>query len=118
MVTSNLKIKNGEIIESQCMSKAGDISTINMDNYKCTDQWIKYENRRIAETLVSHSRQFSTQEEAKTACMELPIDDCASIEERHREIKDDIVFNLKRWTALHTNNHYITFIRPSCRSDG
>ena len=127
MSTSNLKIKNGAVIESQCMpntdttvasasdDSVGDISTINMDNYKCTDQWIKYENKRIYQ--ISGIKQFRTHEEAKTACMELPIDDCASVEER-RKNDGSIVFNLKRWTKLHQNDLHTTYIRPTCRSDG
>ena len=130
MSTSILKIKNGEVIESQCKSNTdltvasasdenvSDISTLNMENYKCTDRWIKYENIRIYQTW--DIQEFLTHEEAETACIELPIDDCASIEE-YRGNKDSVVFNLKRWTLLATNDLYrlyTTYIRPRCRSDG
>ena len=131
MSTSNLKIKNGEVIEPQCMTNTdtniasasdeniGDGSLINMNNYKCTDQWIQNDNRKIAQTFVSHSQQFSTHEEAKTACMELPIDDCASIEEERRVNDGSIVFNLKRLSLkMQTSNRHTTYIRPICRSDG
>ena len=131
MSTSNLKIKNGEVIEPQCMTNTdtnvasasdeniGDGSLINMNNYKCTDQWIQNDNRKIAQTFVSHSQQFSTHEEAKTACMELPIDDCASIEEERRVNDGSIVFNLKRLSLkMQTSSRHTTYIRPICRSDG
>lgn len=128
MSTSILKIKNGEVIESQCKpntdttvasasdDNVSDTSPINMDNYKCNDQWKKYVDRRISQTFDIHNQQFSTQQEAKTACMKLPIDDCASIEEK--PVNGGFVFNLKRWTLLVTDTIRTTYIRPSCRSDG
>ena len=108
MSTSNLKIKNGEVIESQCKSN------------KCTDDWIKYDNRKIAQTGNKHSQEFSTLEEAQTACMKLSIDDCISIDE-NREKENSVVFNLKRFSKL-TNNkmnsNHASYIRPKCRQDG
>jgi len=108
MSTSNLKIKNGEVIESQCKSN------------KCTDDWIKYDNRKIAQTGNKHSQEFSTLEEAKTACMKLSFDDCISIDE-NRENENSVVFNLKRFSKL-TNNkmnlNHASYIRPKCRQDG
>ena len=126
MSTSNLKIKNFEVIESLCMSNTNTTvasasdDNINMDNYKCTDRWIQYNNRIIAQTKsipLLDTQKFSTHEDAKIACMELPIDDCASIEE-HRENEDAIVFNMKRWTTMTKNDLHTTYIRPKCRSDG
>ena len=108
MSTSNLKIKNGKVIESQCKSN------------KCTDDWIKHDKRKIAQTGSKHDQEFSTLEEAKTACMKLSIDDCISIDE-NREKENSVVFNLKRFSKL-TNNkmnlYHTSFIRPKCRQDG
>jgi len=134
MITPFLKIKNGEVIESQCKSNADtavastnednvsdvDHSTFYEDIYKCTNDWIKYENREIAQTGDKHYHQFLTLEEAKIKCMELSIDDCISIDE-NRENEDSVVFSLKRFSKL-TNNRdnskHTSYIRPICRSDG
>ena len=128
MITPFLKIKNGEVIESQCKpnidttvvpasnANFGDGSPINMDNYKCNDQWKKYVDRGISQITDIHKQQFLTQEEAKTACMMLLIDDCVSIEEKR--VNGGSVFNLKRWSLLVSNIIHTTYIRPSCRSDG
>ena len=133
MITPFLKIKNGEVIESQCKSNTASIVTSANDNvsdvvdsgndensYKCTDDWIKYENRRNAQNEDKHNQQFSSLEEAKTACMKLSIDDCISIDE-NRKNENAIVFYLKRFSVLtndQNNPDHSTYQRPKCSPDG
>lgn len=134
MITPFLKIKNGEVIESQCKSNTDatvastsednvsdvDDSSFPEDIYKCTDEWIKYENRKIAQTGDKHNHHFSSLQEAKTKCMELFIDDCISIDE-NRENEESIFWSLKRFSKLtnnRDNSEHTSYIRPICRSDG
>ena len=91
------------------------------DLYKCTDDWKIYHNRKFAQSGNKiFDQRFSTLEEAKTACMKLPIDDCIGIGE-NRENEDLVVFGLKRLSKL-TNNMYnfehTSYKRPKCRPDG
>ena len=143
MSTTILKIKNGEVIESQCKPNTASANDATDDNvvddkndetstmaatstmavtsiYKCTDDWIKYDNRKIDQGGDKHNQRFSTLEEAKAACIQLPIDDCIGIGE-HRVKANPVVFYLRRFSKL-TNNmnnpQHASYIRPKCEPDG
>ena len=138
MFTTILKIKNGEVIESECkpntastVASANDANDDNVvdgkndetstmaDIYKCTDDWKIYANRKIDQTTNNADKRFSNLEEAKTACMNLPIDDCIGIGE-DRGNEDSIVFGLKRSSKFtdNENKKHTSYIRPKCRPDG